>query len=128
MREIKFRAWNGERMKEVLTWGFNEKFISTPKEVSPEDDFKVMQYTGLKDKNGVEIYEGDIVFCLAKEEYREGEDHLVKGEIKSHIDGQWQVVYKEETVGLPINWGGYVSKEIIGNIYENPELLINKDK
>ena len=29
MREIKFRAWNGERMKEVLTWGFNEKFIPT---------------------------------------------------------------------------------------------------
>ena len=105
MREIKFRAWNGERMKEVLTWGFNEKFISTPKEVSPEDDFKVMQYTGLKDKNGKEIYEGDLVYLAGYGNYQAVFPFIELYEAEA-----------EKDIG-----------EIIGNIYENPELL-SKDK
>lgn len=60
-REIKFRAWDGERMRPVTLWGFSEEFVMTPRGSSGIEDYKIMQYTGLNDKNGKEIYEGDIV-------------------------------------------------------------------
>lgn len=135
MREIKFRAWNGERMKEVLTWGFNEKFIRTPKESSPEQDFKIMQYTGLKDKNGKEIYEGDVVeyqyLNTLEQEVRKAEVKLLSiGDVNRNITAYYPFCYsisgsyKErdreitECYLTPAN-----DCEVIGNIYENPELL-----
>ena len=118
-REIKFRAWNRERMKEVLTWGFNEKFITTPKEVSPEKDFEVMQYTGLKDKNGKEIYEGDV--CIHKQ--------VAGGLLSPSKAKNVQIVWTELHNGWICDDGKYQYSmqtsqlEIIGNIYENPDLL-----
>jgi len=116
MREIKFRAWY-EPTKEMLLdvsvasvgWIYKDGRFDT------HNDY-VMQYTGLKDKDGVEIYEGDIVYtgglnCVAEWLIGEARFHLRRQGIQSipqstHLDNVHKAQYK-----------------VIGNIYENPELL-----
>ena len=108
MREIKFRAWDGERKEittsfEITSQGVVVSNFSIRKY---HEDYILMQYTGLKDKNGKEIYEGDIIDFDAREW---GEPHREVVEYDySYLDMR-QNDFKE--------WC-----EIIGNIYENPEL------
>ena len=86
-------------------------------EVIPET---VGQYTGLKDKNGKEIYEGDIVIAWSQ-------GYQATGEVKQRIDGLWLMypAYQHgKQWGLCPNPKGGTTVEIIGNIYENPELMV----
>ncbi len=131
MREIKFRAWNtGRRMKEGM-YSWEEMIESLNSELSPTKSLfapfintpefregqwiKLMQFTDLKDKNGKEIYEGDIV--KVKTDYSTYISEV------SFSDGGYAVfINDDKTVSghffhLPEN------REVIGNIYENPELL-----
>lgn len=107
-REIKFTAWDGSRLrdwqsiKECL--GFHHWLYDTP------DGVILMQYTGLKDKNGKEIYEGDI--C---EEWKK------KGQIKWGEHGGWILDCGDLVLGIGALDPDQM--EVIGNIYENPELL-----
>ena len=137
MREIKFRAWHKEEkiMGEVLGIDILHKeifFSNEDADCYEHTDFKdieLMQYTGLEDKNGKEIYEGDIVKfedCSidgTREFYnigvieREGKrDELVI------IHLLFEKTYFTENYMDFIDQTFEVS-EIIGNIYENPELL-----
>ncbi|PID16842.1 hypothetical protein CSV63_02845 [Sporosarcina sp. P34] len=142
MREIKFRAWL-EKRKEMISW--KRLLIEKTKRstclwipdkpyrggMTAEYDYVLMQYTGLKDKNGVEIYEGDVIQFFP---------HKERSSVK-FVDGCF-VYYKRvpERFNMPdgkvredmvINlltdhkYGNHC--EVIGNICENPELLeVNK--
>lgn len=111
-REIKFRAWNefDRRMNVDICIGDKLHY--------EYDAF--MQYTGFKDINENEIYEGDIVNAKAEKRYSE---NSCIGEIIYSDDVAYQVVDKGNSCGLSLAWGGWESFEIIGNIYQNPELL-----
>jgi len=117
MRQIKFRAW---WIKEKTMLHNVQSFYDTlgdkkhGNEYEPEqsfgglldypDEYIVMQYTGLKDKNGKEIYEGDTF------EITDG-DGWVVGKHEAKMDCETLCV-DDRCIG-----------EVIGNIYENPELL-----
>ena len=135
MREIKFRVWDGEEMwnPETLTpddeyttvkffnhpyrlkWGLFDGLYQN--RITSSQYGKLMQYTGLKDKNGKEIYEGDILKGYGKEikyfivSFRNGSFEL------NHYFGRWGLLSRmldSDMHDMP--------PEIIGNIYENPGL------
>ena len=128
MREIKFRAWHKEKkiMGEVLGIDILHKeifFSNEDVDCYEHVDFKnieLMQYTELKDKNNKEIYEGDIVKLRA--------NHGI-GVVKYYDEwGAFIVEYIKPRPLAVLGMNYYKEDiEILGNIYENPELLGDKN-
>lgn len=129
MREIKFRAWwegdEGYKIvgQEELQHLDNDDFcvfniMTSSSERSVGDNTAFMEYTGLNDINGKEIYESDIVRCRLGEHWNYKE---TIGTVLFHC-GEWAL---EEKGSMFFKIKLYRCKEIeiIGNIYENPELL-----
>lgn len=122
MREIKFRAYFQNEMCKINDILFDYKWnicnisllTETWWEITTLKKIKLMQYTGLKDKNGKEIYEDDIV------EYF---DYLLG------IENSWVIRYEECSFCIVNDVKFAISKDckVIWNIYENPDLL-NKQK
>jgi len=119
MKEIKFRAFGKLNTKyEVMYIPTLGEFNDINDEISNlQDVAKVMQYTGLKDKNGVEIYEGDIVKGITKHEFLDN-IYFHKG-IVDFKDGCFVVLGEDGNYHILSELSDL---EIIGNIYENKEL------
>lgn len=110
MREIKFKAWDKARKEMVddvrLNGMLNSKFNS--------DNLVFLQFTGLKDKNVAEIYEGDIL-----NHKKQGLRTVKYG--NKHFD--YAGFTLENTEGMTNTLQNPHIYEVIGNVYENPELL-----
>ena len=126
MKELKFRAWDKERecyLDETELAGITPdgKYILyiEEEEISKleiEGNYAVEQYTGLKDKNGKEIYEGDIVTLNGEWEEIEGTDCSVI----SFENGCFMVGDTSEAGSYLSDW------RVIGNIHQNADLLEKK--
>jgi len=119
MRDIKFRAWD-KVSKTMYTDAINNCVDSFDLILKYPQVYEVMEYTGLKDKNDVEIYEGDIVSAF---------DGVIKAKIIwgfcgfefKWIDGISDNLRRRKTE--PIFGNVSIIFEVIGNICENPEML-----
>lgn len=144
-REIKFRCWDKAEKRMLYRGVFDLNWYATPyndengcncvRGITPDDRPKVelMQYTGLKDKNGVEIYEGDVAkITLRKDLHTDAgtelmrQDSFIYEQIAPMVfhEGCFKFTYNTEFDDDCI----VDSVEVIGNIYENPELLESKDE
>ena len=120
MREIKFRAWDRKNKKWINIQGFNFQnywiivwhWVNGKQYFYMPQDVDLLQYTGLKDKNGKEIYEGDILRCnnLYFEVYYDTEMAMFNLKRQEH----------KITSFLLSATHLY---DVAGNIYENPELI-----
>ncbi len=125
MREINFRAWDKnskEWVEDFILDRLGSYYQTNKCEFWGDDrDLALMQWTGLKDKNGVEIYEGDIINL--DNGLNEGIYDVVEWNNEDQkyipISGMGQ----NRTRDNELNEWGHMFWKIVGNIYENPELL-----
>ena len=144
MREIKFRVWDKETKamykvthinldlgevcykRKIMLDNNNIAYIDDREADLGDKKIILMQFTGLKDKNGKEIYEGDIIFCNGLyyvvfwdniNACWSAETDQIKKANELEVDGVFQLNEDEKEF-----------YEVIGNIYENPELLKGDSK
>ena len=140
MREIKFRAWDKSKNTfinyNVLCFskeGFGYAKPLGYSNMSNPDNLEIIQYTGLKDKNGKEIYEGDIVKIndkLYTVTYEIGSFMLVKCSEETDMYEEFKNCWNDNVYPLSqLYWENDCEEdciyqlEIVGNIYENKDLL-----
>lgn len=110
MRTIKFRVWDTDSKKMLTPIGFDLQSLIDGEDYATLEGCEIMQFTGLLDKNGKEIYEGDIIEW--------------KKPAQESTNSSWGIgEIKWNNTGFYIPGAGLDFTEIIGNIYQNPDLL-----
>lgn len=142
MREVKFRAWdknkrtmvNGGSFFDVSQTQGVDRWVFGMDVFNHPDNVELMQYTGLEDKNGVEIYEGDIVkmpadLWIGKESVGKAKGTFRSDVFVEYVGGSFRLNKPGDDSD---NYYGVINYstnskaavlEVIGNIYENPTLL-----
>lgn len=133
MREIKFRAWDDEDMYYQVRCGGEFDGIPTAPttwmegigdwvNLTGQPHTKIMQFTGIRDHKGNEIYEGDIV--RYKQRNLEAAFGMTDGE--DYIEKEREIKYIGQSFNVP---QGFIKElEVIGNVYENKKLIANEEK
>ena len=126
----KLRAW--DKQDERMSYGEVEYFDDSINYrfdhfcTGADEDVEFMQSTGIKDKNGVEIYEGDVINC------RNSFRNPMTGSGSLSINRDFKIIFENgefKAKGFDIRLKNILSySEVIGNIYENPELLEGHEK
>jgi uncharacterized phage protein (TIGR01671 family) len=121
----KLRAW--DKQDERMSYGEVEYFDDSINYrfdhfcTGADEDVEFMQSTGLKDKNGVKIYEGDVINC------RNSFRNPMTGSGSLSINRDFKIIFENgefKAKGFDIRLKNILSySEVIGNVYENPELL-----
>jgi len=116
MRKIKFRAW-------CDSMGFTIHELKPGEEIYIDSETKtIQQFTGLLDKNGNDIYEGDIVEPATMNDNNLNLWTMINGQsVKKRIEIKWNKEYAGFEIQLPTS-----DLKVIGNIYENSELLVGE--
>lgn len=138
MREFKFRAWdkNQKKMKDVWLNKLIDRFGVQGSNVFDNDDYEVMQWTGYKDRDNKDIYEGDIIsspngqikkaliyFSQATFWYKEWDEMY---EEWHHSEMGWCEQYGSKEIGI-LHWSANrIALKVIGNVFEHPELMTDR--